>query len=170
METLTAKIDDKIAQKKALNEQESLQESANIIQAQRDQELALGIRKPSTYKERANEFMSKNADYKGNDYLLVLSEKHLSKNIESLELLRETAKYKELNKKEQKKLEAKVTKRLKLAKKVKPIKSTPPKENFIDKNIRAIQMLLKLNQLDATKKVRFVKRLEALTLLKKLNT
>lgn len=145
LKELTADIDDLIVQKKALTEQENLQESANLISAQRQEELALGIRKPSTYKERAKEFMSSNADYKGNDYLLVLSEKFLSKNIESVELLRKTAKYKELSKSEQKKLEKKVVSRLKLDKTKKKTTATSNNETFIDKRIKALKLLLKVN-------------------------
>ena len=145
LKELTADIDDLIVQKKALTEQENLQESANLISAQRQEELALGIRKPSTYKERAKEFMSSNADYKGNDYLLVLSEKFLSKNIESVELLRKTAKYKELSKSEQKKLEKKVVSRLKVDKTKKKTTATSNNETFIDKRIKALKLLLKVN-------------------------
>ena len=145
---LTSDIDDLIVQKNALKEQENLQEAANIIRDKREQELSMGIRKPSTYKSRAKEFMSTNADYKGNEYLLVLSEKYLSKNIESIELLRESPKYKELTKKEQKKLESRVLSRLKgVKKKLKKVskKESSTKLDFIDKRIKALKLLLTAN-------------------------
>ena len=162
LKELTAEIDDLIVQKKALKEQENLQESANLITAKRQEELALGIRKPSTYKERAKEFMSTNADYKGNEYLLVLTEKFLSKNIESVELLRETAKYKELSKSEQKKLEKKVVSRLKV-KKAK--KKTTVSATFIEKRIKALKLLIKIKG----KNDFAFKNIMALEIAKKLN-
>ena len=165
LKELTADIDDLIVQKKALTEQENLQESANLIMAKRQEELALGIRKPSTYKERAKEFMSTNADYKGNEYLLVLSEKFIAKNIESVELLRETAKYKELSKSEQKKLEKKVVSRLKVNKTKKKTTKITNTETFIDKRIKALKLLIKIK---GTNKFAF-KNIMALEIAKKLN-
>jgi hypothetical protein len=141
---LTADIDDVIVQKKALSEQENLQEAANIIRDKREQELSLGIRNPSTYKQRAKEFSTTNSDYKGNEYLLILSEKELSKNIGSIELLRETLKYKELTKKAQKKLESKVKARLKSATKKVSKKDTSKGLSFIDKRIMALKLLIKI--------------------------
>ena len=141
---LTADIDDVIVQKKALSEQENLQEAANIIRDKREQELSLGIRNPSTYKQRAKEFSTTNSDYKGNEYLLILSEKELSKNIGSIELLRETPKYKELTKKAQKKLESKVKARLKSATKKVSKKDTSKGLSFIDKRIMALKLLIKI--------------------------
>tara|TARA_B110000858_G_scaffold181237_1_gene219548 strand:- start:1160 stop:1828 length:669 start_codon:yes stop_codon:yes gene_type:complete len=165
LKELTADIDDLIVQKKALTEQENLQESANLIMAKRQEELALGIRKPSTYKERAKEFMSTNADYKGNEYLLVLSEKFIAKNIESVELLRETAKYKELSKSEQKKLEKKVVSRLKVNKTKKKTTKITNTETFIDKRIKALKLLIKIKG----KNEFAFKNIMALEIAKKLN-
>jgi hypothetical protein len=162
---LTANMDDLAVQKKALTEQENLQESANIIQAKRDTELAMGIRKPSTYKARAEEFMSSNADYKGNDYLLVLSEKYLAKNIESIELLRQSPKYKELSKKDQKKLEKKVVSRLKLAK----TKATSKKKKETSKGLSPIEKRIMALNLIAKIKPNDKKIAQKIKLLKKIN-
>mgnify|MGYP003661595362 FL=1 len=60
-------------------------------------------------------------------------------------LLRETAKYKELSKSEQKKLEKKVVSRLKLDKTKKKTTATSNNETFIDKRIKALKLLLKVN-------------------------
>ena len=56
-----------------------------------EQEKEMGLRKPSTYSQRAKEFATPNPDYLGNDYLKKLSEKFLEKQFEKrikgLELL-----------------------------------------------------------------------------------
>jgi len=98
-------IADLEVQQKALNNEENLQESANLIKERIDNERKAGIRKPSTYLDRAKEFESVNSDYFGNDYLKLLSQKQLVKTVDTLTDLRKTDTYKSLSKEEREKLE-----------------------------------------------------------------
>ena len=89
---------------KELSDPANIEVRADKIAEQKEKELKEGIRTASNYKNRAAEFASSNPDYKGNDYLLILSEKYLVDKITDIEELKETDKYLQLTTKEQKKL------------------------------------------------------------------
>ena len=108
---------------------------------QKEKELKEGIRTASNYKNRAAEFASSNPDYKGNDYLLILSEKYLVDKITDIEELKETDKYLQLTTKEQKKL----IKKFKEKQKKKKSKAKPTKDNAIEileTRIKAMSMIV----------------------------
>ena len=165
----TETIADLEVQSKALNNEENLQESSNLIKERIDNEKKAGIRKPSTYLQRAMEFQSVNSDYFGNEYLLRLSQKELVKKIETITALRETATYKDLDKQERLKFEKRFKKKKSkpkaLSKPKLPAKSEKSKSELLDTRIKALTRLLKFAPKDKQLKMRLkaIKRLKELS-------
>ncbi len=126
---------------KELSDPANIEVRADKIAEQKEKELKEGIRTASNYKNRAAEFASSNPDYKGNDYLLILSEKYLVDKITDIEELKETDKYLQLTTKEQKKL----IKKFKEKQKKKKSKAKPTKDNAIEileTRIKAMSMIV----------------------------
>ena len=166
---LDADINDLEVQAKALNEEENLDEAARLIKEKMDIEAAAGIRKPSTYKGRAEEFASVNSDYYGNEYLLLLSQKELIAKVDTLTDLKKTETYKELSKEDRKKFEERFTKK---KSKKKATKKAEPKAksdviSSLDKRIMALKTTLKVikNKKQADT---IAKRIRALEITKKI--
>jgi len=159
-------ISDLEVQSKALNNEENLQESANLIKERLDNERKAGIRKPSTYLQRAMEFQSVNSDYFGNEYLLRLSQKELLKKVDTITALRETPTYKDLDKQERLKFEKRFKKKKSkpktLSKPKLPAKSEKSKSELLDTRIKALARLLKFAPKDKQLKMRLkaIKRLK----------
>ena len=166
---LDADINDLEVQSKALNEEENLDEAARLIKEKMDIEAAAGIRKPSTYKGRAEEFASVNSDYYGNEYLLLLSQKELIAKVDTLTDLKKTETYKELSKEDRKKFEERFTKKKgkkKATKKAEP-KAKSDVISSLDKRIMALKTTLKVikNKKQADT---IAKRIRALEITKKI--
>ena len=138
IQRLTDVIADLEVQVYALTNEENLEESANLIREKLAEERKEGIRKPSTYSQRASEFASVNSDYFGNEYLLRLSQKELIKRVDTITALKETLTYKDLSKEE----------RESFIKKFKEKKAEKSKEreisnkDLLDTRIKALKRLL----------------------------
>tara|TARA_R110002153_G_scaffold232329_1_gene385629 strand:- start:923 stop:6142 length:5220 start_codon:yes stop_codon:yes gene_type:complete len=153
-------IADLEVQQGALNDEENLDESANLIKEKLDAERKSGLRKPSTYISRASEFESVNSDYMGNEYLKLLSQKELIKTVDTLTELKKTETYKELSKEDKKIFERKFLSKKKGSKK----KTTPKAKEVVselDKRIKAFKRLLEFKPKDKKLAMR-VKALERL--------
>ena len=166
IQNLTDEIADLEVQQKAFSEEENLKERANIIKERMDMEAKSGLRKPSTYTQRAEEFKSVNSDYYGNEYLLLLSQKELIGTIDTLTALRQTETYKELSKEDRAEFEKRFTKKKKEKESKAKTQKDDTKQKAIDvleKRIKAVKIALKLNP----KNKKAQKQLKALEIVKR---
>ena len=130
---LLDQINDLDVQKNALDDEEEINERANLIADELEQQRLLGIRKPSTYSQRAKEFATANEDYLGNDYLKILSAKFLKKQKEAQQ---KVSKPKDKSDKDY------LIKRLKG---LQMLAKVNPKDNDLKRRLKGMKMLLKNN-------------------------